>query len=158
MDNYIRAEELKAGIGFQAAVMATLVAAEGGEMARERDGEVEDGGEEEEDKFLAMLESVIREMTHLIDAWICTRVRVSEMRENSILRRICMNLSRYEMFARFARDMIPEAVARDKDEAMKLLEKIQKGEIEIVAVEEAEEEENIRPWWSGKMRELDRML
>lgn len=117
---YITPEELKEAIGFQAAVMATLAP--------------DEEGAEEGSGFLEVLQDVIRDQTKLIDDWIAAKTTdIQSLRGNQILRRICLNLSRYEMYLRFARDMVPETVQDDKDEAMRQLEKIQRGEIELLA-------------------------
>lgn len=143
MDDYISAAELQTAIGFQAATMATLTP----------DGE----GDTEGAAFTEALESVISDQTDFIDAWIIGKVDdLEDLRTNQILRRICLNLSKYEMFSRFARDMVPDAVKADKDEAMKLLEKIQRGELELLA--EAPEELGVSEFEEGQAQVLNAML
>ena len=120
MTYYITAEELRVGIGFQVEVMASITPDE---------PEQEAGS-----AFAAVLSDVIKDQTKLIDDWIIAKTKdIESLRNNQILRRICLNLSRYEMYLRFARDMVPETVQADKDESMRQLEKIQRGEIELLA-------------------------
>lgn len=115
---YITPEELKEAIGFQADVMATLTP--------------DEEGTEEGSGFLAVLTEVIQDQTKLINDWTVSEPEDLEaLQTNQILRRICLNLSRYEMYVRFARDMVPETVQADKDEAIRMLRDIQRGELKL---------------------------
>lgn len=115
---YITPEELKEAIGFQAAVMATLAP--------------DEEGAEEGSGFLAVLTEVIQDQTKLINDWTVSEPEdLPALETNQILRRICLNLCRYEMYVRFARDMVPETVQADKDEAIKMLRDIQRGELKL---------------------------
>lgn len=115
---YILAADLRSAIGFQADAM------EAGFEYGEATGEA---------AFTAMLGDVIDEVTALIDAMISAKYAVADYAENAILKRICTAISRYDVYTRFARYDVPDTVRLDKEAAMKDLEKIQQGKLELVA-------------------------
>jgi phage gp36-like protein len=122
---YVTAAELRSAIGFQAEAMESNY--EYGELTGTA-------------AFTAMLTAVIAETTSLIDAMISAKYDIATVEANAILKRICLVISRYDVYTRFARFDVPETVRLDKDAAMKDLEKIQQGKLELVADDEEFEE------------------
>jgi len=108
---YIEVDELVAAIGFQAAAMA----------AGKEEGEFEDE-----------CEAVIEAVTAVIDAMISGRVDPALVEDNALLKRVCLQISKYDLFNQYARDEVPESVRKDKEEAMKMLAQIQEGKIDLV--------------------------
>jgi phage gp36-like protein len=116
---YITATELSQAIGFQAAtMMATFTATE---------------TDTQQELFEAMLDGMIDAAGDLIDAMIGIKYDVSEYTGNAILKRICLMISRYDVYCQYARFDVPETVRLDKEAAMKDLEKIQQGKLELAA-------------------------
>jgi|GEM_PF-3705084 len=108
---YIEVDELVVAIGFQAPAMA----------AGKEEGEFEDE-----------CEAVIEAVTAVIDAMISGRVDPKDVEDNAILKRVCLQISKYDVFNQYARDEVPESVRKDKEEAMKTLAQIQEGKIDLV--------------------------
>lgn len=116
---YLEATELQQAIGFQAtAMMASFTATE---------------SDTQEELFQAMLDGVIAETGELIDAMIGAKYDVTEVTANAILKRICLMISRYDVYCQYARNDVPETVRLAYEQAMKDLEKIQGGRLELVA-------------------------
>lgn len=145
---YIEADELLGAIGFQASVMAASYPdPEPGE------GEAEP---EEGSGFAAVLEEIITAAGELIDAMIKPKVDPTTVTGNAILKNICLALSKYEVFNRFARDMVPETVANDQKAAMAQLRDIQLGKLEVMADDAAVAEEQSE--WEGRDQQLGTYL
>lgn len=116
---YIEAAELQQAIGFQAdAMMASFSATE---------------SETQEELFRGMLAGVIEEATSLINAMIGAKYDVSRVSGNAILKRLCLIIARYDVYCQYARFDVPETVRLAYEQAMKDLEKIQSGKLELVA-------------------------
>lgn len=145
---YIEADELLGAIGFQASVMA----------ASYPDPEAEEGEDpvEEGSAFAAVLEEIITAAGELIDAMIKPKVDPATVTGNAILKNICLALSKYEIFNRHARDMVPETVANDQKAAMAQLRDIQLGKLEVMADDAAVAEEQSE--WEGLDRQLGTYL
>jgi phage gp36-like protein len=60
------------------------------------------------------------------------RVDPTTVSTDPILKRICLSIGVYDAWVSFARNQMPEAVRLDKEQAFKMLEKIQRGELEII--------------------------
>lgn len=115
---FITVEELRAAIGFQAATME----------AGKEEGEFDDE-----------LEAVISDVTDLVNSYIRPRYNPTDVSGSSILKRICTKICKYDVFSQYARNECPETVKEDKRDAMKSLEAIQRGklELELAAVDPA---------------------
>jgi phage gp36-like protein len=116
---YCEDTELQTMIGFQASAMQS--------------GYPHGDDETEEEAFLAMLGNVIDEVSALIDGMVAAKYDTAEVAGNAILKRICIAISRYDVYTMFARFDVPETVRLEKDAAMKQLELIQQGKLELVA-------------------------
>ncbi len=110
-----KAEELTQAIGFQATTMAAPL--EAGEWDTQ-------------------MEAILTAVSNTIDAMIRPRIDPSTVPTDPILKRICLSIAVYDVWLQFARNQVPESVRMDKEEAMKLLEKIQRGTLEIIPDEE----------------------
>lgn len=116
---YLEASELQQAIGWQTtAMMASFTATDEATQ---------------EELFQAMLDGVIGETGDLIDAMIGAKYDVSELTGNAILKRLCLMISRYDVYCQYARFDVPETVRLAYEQAMKDLEKIQGGKLELVA-------------------------
>jgi phage gp36-like protein len=120
MAAYATTDELKQAIGFQAAVM--------------------EAAEAEEGDFDTAIGTILDEVTAQIEAMIRPRLDPETVEDNAILKRICLAIAKYDTWGQFARNEVPETVSADKAEAMKLLEKIQKGELALIADDEEDPE------------------
>jgi phage gp36-like protein len=76
------------------------------------------------------LERVLTEASGVIDDMVVNRVAAVPVTGSvALMKRLCLALAKYDIFSSIARDQVPEAVLQDKQDAMKTLEKIQKGEL-----------------------------
>lgn len=114
---YSSVDELKLAIGFQITTMQ---------------GKIED------DDFDEALGVILENNSQFIDGMINTRVDQSVLEGNAVLKSVELSLSKYDVFGQFNRNEMPEAIREDKREAMKILEKIQKGTIVLVVDTTAE--------------------
>lgn len=114
---YSSVDELKLAIGFQITTMQ---------------------GKMEDDDFDEALGVILENNSQFIDGMINTRVDQSVLGGNAVLKSVELSLSKYDVFGQFNRNEMPEAIREDKREAMKILEKIQKGTIVLVVDTTAE--------------------
>ena len=114
---YSSVDELKLAIGFQVNVMQ---------------------GKMEDDDFDEALGVILENNSQFIDGMINTRVDQSVLEGNAVLKSVELSLSKYDVWSQYARNEVPETVREDKREAMKILEKIQKGTIVLVVDTTAE--------------------
>jgi len=105
-------DELNNAIGFQATAMAAMFTQAGAWTTR--------------------LTAILIAVTNTIDAMIRPRVDPTTVATDPILKRLCLSIAVYDAWMSFARNQLPEAVRLDKEQAMKMLEKIQRGELEII--------------------------
>lgn len=103
--------ELKTAVGFQVTAMQ---------------------GSTLEATWKTTLEAVLTNVSAVIDAMIEPRYDVSTLTSNAILKRVAISLAVYDLWLSYARNQMPEAVMKDKEAGMKLLEKIQKGELALM--------------------------
>jgi phage gp36-like protein len=124
-------DELNQAIGFQAATMGKPL---------------------EEGEWDTALEEILTAVSNTIDAMIRPRIDPATVSTDPILKRICLSLSVYDVWLRFARNQVPESVRLDKEEGMKLLEKIQRGSLEIIPTSQVVEP--ISAEFSSKAQQL----
>ncbi len=105
------ADELTLAIGFQAAVMSKNL---------------------DEEEWDAQLEDILKAVSDTIDAMIRPRIDPTTLSNDPILHRVCLAIAVYDVWTQFARNQVPENVRLDKEEAMKTLEKIQRGSLELI--------------------------
>jgi phage gp36-like protein len=105
------ADELTQAIGFQATTMAAPL---------------------EEGEWDTQMEAILTAVSNTIDAMIRPRIDPSTVPTDPILKRICLSIAVYDVWLQFARNQVPESVRLDKEEAMKTLEKIQRGSLELI--------------------------
>lgn len=142
---YIEAKDLRQAIGFQAAAM----------MAGFTDTDTQTQAEQ----FDAMLDGIIEQTSDLINAMVGTRYDVSGLSGNPILARICLMISRYDVYCQFARFDVPETVRLAYEAAMKDLEKIQAGKLELLPDDtEFDPEDVVAAQFTSKSQYLTEML
>ena len=114
---YISTDELQAAIGFQNEIMKAHM----------------DPSEEETEEALweEKLEAIIQSVSDLIDGMIAVRCTPADVSQSAILKRICSQISVHDVWMGFARNQLPESVQKSKEEAMKMLEKIQQGSLTL---------------------------
>jgi phage gp36-like protein len=106
----------------------------------------------EEGEWDTALEEILTAVSNTIDAMIRPRIDPATVSTDPILKRICLSLSVYDVWLRFARNQVPESVRLDKEEGMKLLEKIQRGSLEIIPTSQVVEP--ISAEFSSKAQQL----
>jgi phage gp36-like protein len=105
---YATAAELKIALGFQA---DTLLA------------DFDEAG------AVTELDRVILETSAMIDSMISGRVSVPVPTGNALLKRICITISKYDLWSRQAASNLPESLVKEYEGQMKVLERIARGEI-----------------------------
>lgn len=91
-------------------------------------------GETTDEDFETILEQILTAEAALIDEMIKSKVDPTTVSDSAVLERIALNLSVYAMWKKYARNQMPEHVAADKKEAMKMLADIQQGRISLTEV------------------------
>ncbi|HOE90384.1 MAG: phage protein Gp36 family protein [Candidatus Ratteibacteria bacterium] len=86
------------------------------------------------------LADIIADQSAYIDGYLRIRYDLPIDENNPILERICLLLSKTEIYRLFAANDIPETVKEQEIQARKELEKIQKGEIIIKKDTNADDE------------------
>lgn len=82
--------------------------------------------------FKTALETILTNVSNAIDAMIATRYDVSTLTTNAILKRIALSMAAYDTWRQYARNELPESVRDDYRDTMKLLEKIQRGDVGLM--------------------------
>lgn len=109
---YATAVELKTALGYQADALLSDFSEEGATTEMER---------------------VILETSAMIDSMISGRVSVPVANGNAVLKRICLTVSKYDLWSRQSAADVPEALKSDYEGQLKVLEKIARGEIAFAA-------------------------
>lgn len=76
---------------------------------------------------------IITEMSDIIDNYLSRVADLPFSTTPELVKRLCKNLVKYEIWSRFANSDVPENITKDKDWTFKTLEKLQKGEISLGA-------------------------
>ncbi|MDD4310648.1 MAG: DUF1320 family protein [Candidatus Cloacimonetes bacterium] len=107
---YGTADKLLTTIGFQATAMQ---------------------GTMEDDDWGDVLETVLTDISAVIDGMISSRYDVSDYADNAVLERIALSVGRYDMYCQYVRNDVPETIRKDKEEAFKMLNDIQSGKLAL---------------------------
>lgn len=102
---------LKLKIGFQAAIM--------------------EAGETDEGAFDDALKAILTAASDVVDNYISARYDAGDYESNALLTRVAYAIACYDAFTQYARDQVPETVRLDKEEALRTLEKIAGGLIQL---------------------------
>ncbi len=86
------------------------------------------------------ISSIITETSGLIDDYISANVSLPFETTPQIIKTLCINISRYECYCRFATGDVPEPIQNEYNNTFKLLEKIRKKEI-MIGTSSAEDDE-----------------
>jgi len=107
---YGTTDELKLSIGFQATAMAAG---------------------KDEGVFDEELETILTNVSDMIDGMISARVTPADVANNPVMKRIALAIGRFDAYCQYVRSEVPKTIAEDKKEAMKMLADIQAGKLSL---------------------------